>query len=146
MQLIKYKTSDKTYYEQTLHLRNLVLRKPLGKNIFDEDLRIEKENDFYGWETGNRIIATLSVYKGAEGVANLTAFAVEPVYQHQGYGRRLVTFLIADLKKNAYKELKVQARETARPFYEKCGFIVESEPLINKTLKTTDYIMSYSIN
>ena len=36
---IKYGTSD---YNKTLDLRNKVMRKPLGLNIYDEDFSFEK--------------------------------------------------------------------------------------------------------
>lgn len=146
MKLVKYKSYDTDYYTQTLKLRNDVLRRPLGKSIFDEDLTIERENDFYGWVKENQIIATLSTYVKESKTIHLTAFAVAPTYQNQGYGKGLITFLIEDLDKQVYERLSVFARATAKDFYEKCGFTVAGEVIENSILGIDDYLMTRNIN
>ncbi|EOL44556.1 GNAT family N-acetyltransferase [Enterococcus caccae] len=146
MRIIKYGSQDTDFYEQTLHLRNKVLRQPLGKSIFEEDLTIEKENDFYGWEKERQIIATLSIYTKENKVAQLTAFAVEPTYQNKGYGNRLLEFLLDDLGKKGYERVDVSARSSAKTFYEKSGFMVLGNPVVNVALGTEDYLMTRVIN
>lgn len=44
----KFGTEDQEYYRENLILRNEVLRKTIGKNIFDDDLEIEKIIFFMG--------------------------------------------------------------------------------------------------
>ena len=44
----KYKSTDKTIYQASLQLRDVLLRQPIGKSIYEEDLTIEQDNDFYG--------------------------------------------------------------------------------------------------
>lgn len=146
MSVVKYKSQETDLYEQTLQLRNKVLRLPLGKNIFVEDLTIEKENDFYGWEKEHQIIATLSTYLKEDRTIQLTAFAVEPIYQNQGYGKKLVEFLLEDLSKQGYERVDVSARSSAKGFYEKCGFKAIGEPVVNETLGIKDYLMTRTIN
>lgn len=38
---------ESNYYKQVLDLRNRVLREPLGMNLFDEDLREDKESIYF---------------------------------------------------------------------------------------------------
>ncbi|MCO4628890.1 hypothetical protein Si038_00979 [Streptococcus infantarius subsp. infantarius] len=42
----KYKSTDIEVYTESLKIRNDLLRLPIGKDIFEEDLSIEKENIF----------------------------------------------------------------------------------------------------
>jgi len=44
----KYKSTDTEIYKSSLELRNELLRIPFGKSIYDDNLEIEKDNDFYG--------------------------------------------------------------------------------------------------
>lgn len=49
--------------------------------------------------------------------------AVEPKYQHKGYGKKLIEFIEENYRK-LYKTLKVGTGDSpwTIPFYEKCGF------------------------
>ncbi len=49
--------------------------------------------------------------------------AVEPEYQHNGYGKKLIEFIEENYRK-LYKTLKVGTGDSPLtiPFYEKCGF------------------------
>ena len=49
--------------------------------------------------------------------------AVEPEYQHNGYGKKLIEFIEENYRKS-YKTLKVGTGDSPLtiPFYEKCGF------------------------
>ena len=125
----KYKSTDKTIYHASLQLRDVLLRQPIGKSIYEEDLMIEQDNDFYG------------IFQGEE----LTAFAVKQEFQRQGLGKKLVAFLIADLLKRGYHKVIVDARAEARFFYQKCGFTIEKGPVINQKLEVKDYQMKYVI-
>lgn len=142
----KFCSTDILTYQSALELRNDLLRKPIGKNIYDEDLTIEKDNDFYGVFLGDQLIGTLSYFEESAGIAHLTAFAVAEKFQGQGLGRGLVKFLIKDLRRKSFKQINVDARATAKTFYQKCGFLVESGPILNKYLAVEDYKMVYLLN
>ncbi|SFG33999.1 Acetyltransferase (GNAT) domain-containing protein [Sporolactobacillus nakayamae] len=145
MRTIKYKTLDHDYYRQALALRNKVLRKPIGKDIYSENLSIEKDNDFYAVLMDNKIIATFSIFVEAPQVAHLTAFAVEPVFQRQGMGSKLLNYAIEDLKSKNFKQIKVNARSTAHEFYQKNGFEDIGGNYHDNRLGLDGYLMIYEI-
>ncbi|MCO7124378.1 GNAT family N-acetyltransferase [Sporolactobacillus shoreicorticis] len=142
---IKYKTIDRNYYRQALTLRNRVLRKPIGKDIYSEDLSVEKDNDFYAALIDNKVVATFSVFAEAPQIAHLTAFAVEPEFQKQGIGSKLLIDAIGDLKRKHFKQIKVNARSTAYGFYQKNGFKAVGHKYHNDRLGIDDYLMIYEI-
>lgn len=145
MKLIKYTKKDINLYDETLKLRDEILRKPLGKSIFEEDLEIEKDNNFYGIIVDKKLIATLSYYEEKVLVVHLVAFAVLDKYQNKGYGTEIFNFLVDDLRKNNYNKINVNARSTAVNFYKKLGFKIFNGPVYNKDLGIEDYIMEYLI-
>lgn len=141
----KYKSYDTKIYRESLKLRNELLRKPIGKSIYEENLSVEKDNDFYGIFDGEQLIATLSFFEKEPGSAQLTAFAVKEEFQRQGLGQNLVAFLVADLRVRGYHRVLVAARATAKDFYQKCGFQIINGPILNQQLGVADYGMVYEI-
>ena len=79
-----------------------------------------------------------------DGALHLTAFAVKSEYQRKGIGKKLVEMLCKDEQIKGYREIRVDARETAVSFYQKCGFEVSSGSIINKTLGVVDVKMIYT--
>lgn len=112
-----------------------MLRIPIDKSIYDEDLDIEKENDFYGVFQADKLIGTLSFFEEEPRVAHLTAFVIHQSFQRMGLGKELVKFLVADLHQQGYLKLHVDTRAEAKIFYQKCGFPVVEGPILNKKLK-----------
>lgn len=76
-----------------------MLRIPIGKTIYSENLEIEKDNDFYGVFKGQQLIGTLSYYEEEPRAVHLTAFAVKSNHQRNGIGRNLVEMLINDVER-----------------------------------------------
>lgn len=139
-------TSHETQiYHDSLQIRNELLRLPIGKNIFDEDLSIEKENLFFGAFDGEKIIGMLSFYQSKPKTAHLTTFAAKESYQHRGIGSQLVQALINYLRDASYAEIQVDAREEAVLFYQKCHFNVLEGPITNPHLNVIDFKMAYSL-
>ncbi len=110
-------------YNQVLELRNLVLRKPLGMNLFDEDLSGDKDEWIYGlFSPENKIIGSVQ-YRILDGhTVKLRQMAVHPGYQKQGLGRSLVLFTEQQIKNLGYGKIEMHARKVALPFYEKLGY------------------------
>ncbi|WP_086314420.1 hypothetical protein A5821_001987 [Enterococcus sp. 7F3_DIV0205] len=141
----KYKSADSKIYKNSLALRNNLLRIPIQKSIYDENLDLEKENDFYGVFKDEELIGTLSFFEKEPFVAQLTAFAVNKKFQRLGLGKRLVEFLLTDLKSRGYDKICVNARTNAKIFYQKCGFIIVEGPIVNAELGVEDYRMELLI-
>lgn len=141
MKLVKY-DSGTALYQESLVLRNRMLRLPIGKDIFTEDLQIETNNDFYGILVEKKLIATFSIYNEAPFIAHLTAFAVDAPYQKMSYGSQLLAFLINDLEESYYKRINVDARVSAIEFYQKCRFGLVKGPIYHTHLGIDEYKMS----
>lgn len=137
----KFRTKDKSIYNQSLKLRNDLLRLPIGKTVYSENLEIEKNNDFYGAFEEGQLIGTLSYYEEEPQTAHLTAFAVKSNHQRNGVVKQLIEMLIKDLKNKDYKGIRVDTREVAVPFYKKCKFEVVSGPVMNASLEVIDFKM-----
>ena len=141
----KYKSTDKEIYESSLELRNDLLRIPFGKSIYDDNLEIEKDNDFYGVFKNNELIGTFSCFEEAPYNARLTAFAIKSNFQGKGLGKGLVKFSVSDLKRRKYINISCYALSTAKDFYQKCGFLVVEEPVLNENLGVYNYKMDYKL-
>ncbi len=71
----------------------------------------------------NGVKAVCVVTDEGNGVMEIKNIAVAPEYQHRGYGRKLIDFLVSEYK-DKYSILQVGTGDSPLtvPFYEKCGF------------------------
>lgn len=118
-------------YAQECKLRHEVLRKPLGLNLYDENLDVEREQMHFGLfdEAG-----TLHACVIAVGISNTDAkirqMVVRPERQRLGYGKKILQELQAYLALNGYTKLSLHARVSATNFYEQQGFKLTLEEFI----------------
>jgi predicted GNAT family N-acyltransferase len=109
-------------YELELTLRNDVLRKPLGLNIYDEALDKEKNHYHIGVFKGNEIIATLLFIKLDDITVQMKQVAVKEAYRGKGIGKQMVAFAEEFIKAKGYKKIILNSRTTAYGFYKKLGY------------------------
>ena len=71
----------------------------------------------------NGVKAVCVITDEGELTLEIKNIAVEPKYQHKGYGKKLIEFIEENYRK-LYKTLKVGTGDSPLtiPFYEKCGF------------------------
>jgi ribosomal protein S18 acetylase RimI-like enzyme len=112
------------YYEETVRLRQRVLRDPLGLVL--ETSRDPERTFFVAIEDG-RVVGTVAL----EG-HRLKAMAVDT--QGRGIGRRLVERLEEEACARGLPRIELHARQTARGFYAKLGYVAEGETFIEVTL------------
>ena len=117
-------------YEQTVALRDEVLRKPLGLSYDPVELAGEKESFHLALREGNELVACLVLKPLDERCIKMRQLAVRQNAQGKGFGRELVNYAESFLKGRGYEEIVLHARETARGFYEKLGYEVEGDPFI----------------
>jgi N-acetylglutamate synthase-like GNAT family acetyltransferase len=109
-------------YEETVALRDDVLRRPLGLTFTAEQLGAEA-TDFHvacyrdGALAGCLILTPLSADE-----LKMRQVAVEPSMQRRGIGQAMVAFCERFARANGYREITMHARETAVPFYEKLDY------------------------
>lgn len=114
-------------YKDELDLRNQVLRLPLGLDIYDEDLKGEKDDTHLGAFYKGKLVGVLVLTKLGEGVIRMRQVAVDESLRRRGIGKRLVEYAEEFLRSKGYKELMLHSRMTAMEFYKTLGYTVTSE-------------------
>lgn len=128
---VRYGTRD---YDETVALRDEVLRQPLGLSFTPEELR-EDEDSFHlaCWRDG--ILVACLVLEPLPGKrVRMRQLAVRLNFQHRGIGRTLVLYSEAFARECGYEEAILHARETAVGFWEKTGYEVDGERFIEVTI------------
>ncbi len=111
-------------YQETLLLRDRVMRKPLGLDIFQEDFSKEAESVIMGAyaEEDATLLGTVVMSQQAGGFRAVDYLCVDTRLQSRGVGRRL----LAAMEELAHSEgaagIWLEARVSARGFYEKLGY------------------------
>lgn len=102
--------------EETLNIRHKVLwpNKPVDFCKIDND----KEGIHYGLYVNNQLISVASIFLNNDS-ARLRKFATLPDFQGQGYGTKLIEFILEDLSRLKSKTFWCDARESAINFYKK---------------------------
>ena len=109
-------------YEKSLELRDLVLRKPLGMSIYNDNLESDAKDILVGAFLQNELVGTLILSKIDPEVLKMRQVAVNQTLKEIGIGRRLVLFseqLAISLKIHT---IELNARKPVIPFYQKLGY------------------------
>lgn len=118
------------WYGQACELRNELLRKPLGLDLFTEDLAAESGYRHFGMIEENRVVACALAIPVTPEKAKIRQMTVALEYQRQGVGRQLLRNMELDLKQQGIESLELEARSTAVGFYEKLGYITEGNEFL----------------
>lgn len=117
-------------YQSALELRHRVLREPLGLKFTAEELDAEATQWHFAGMLGGRLVATLTAQTLADGSVKLRQMAVEPEFQRQGWGRRLLDEVEQDMAEHGHRFLVLHARQSAVDFYTAGGYQPEGEPFV----------------
>ena len=121
--VIAYGTLD---YEESVALRQEVLRTPLGLVFSPEELEKEAHQIHLVGFSDNKLIATASLVP-EQSACKMRQVAVHPCMQGQGIGSKLVDFCESYAIEKGYQSIHCHAREYAVPFYTKKGYVPEGE-------------------
>jgi N-acetylglutamate synthase-like GNAT family acetyltransferase len=109
-------------YKDELHLRDRVLRKPLGLNLFSENLTKEI-NDFHiGAFDGNVLIGVLILTVLSGEKVKMRQVGVEEIWRGKDVGARLVLYAEEFAKKLGYRTVVLNARTSVVGFYERLKY------------------------
>lgn len=114
-------------YEQMIHLRYEVLRRPLKLTFEIEDLEKEKSDLLIGAFDEEKILGCCLLSKVDKDCVRLRQMAVENNLQGKGIGASMMNFAENIARDQGYKLLVMHARKTAIGFYEKLGYKVASD-------------------
>lgn len=116
-------------YDESVRLRYVVLREPLGLDYTIEQLIEEWDQIHVGIFRSNDALAGCLILKETNpSNIKMRQLAIDPSYQRMGLGAQLVEFSERLAEARDYKELSLHARQEAVPFYLKLGYKITSEP------------------
>ena len=115
-------------YKASLLLRNEVLRKPLGQNLFDEDLSDEVNQVHFVAIEKNKVVGVVVLVPHYKmGVGKLRQMATAEDVRGKGYGIQLVKALEKFAAKKGMDSIILHSRHYAVGFYEKLGYRINSD-------------------
>lgn len=122
---IRWKSED---YQQTLELRDRLLRAPLGLSFDADDVAAEKGQLHFAMLDGKNVIACVVAVPINQGRVKLRQMAVQEDLQGSGVGRSLVEQVESVLVDRGFKTVELHARDIAVGFYEKLGYQTVGDP------------------
>jgi predicted GNAT family N-acyltransferase len=116
---IPYDSDD---YRAALELRNKVLRLPIGRSVYDEDLEREHGEWHFGLKAGSDLVACLVIRPDGPGRVRLRQMVVAADRRGSGLGRQLVEQVEQILLARGIREVYLHARVEAEGFYARLGY------------------------
>ena len=123
IKVIDYGSKD---YSQMIALRYTLLRKPLGLNFTDEEIKKEADDILIGCFDDDKLEGCCMLTKTEAGVVRLRQMAVVSGLQGKGIGKVLLQFAENIARDRGFKKIVMHARKTAIGFYEKSGYKIIS--------------------
>ena len=122
---------DSTDYKVALHLRQQVLRAPLGLNLADESLEVEREQQHFGlFDDNGVLLACVIAVPLSPSMVKLRQMAVATASQRQGLGRTLLSGVETVLSAGGVTTLTLHSRWSAVGFYRRLGYATHGECFI----------------
>ena len=114
-------------YKQMVHLRNEILRKPLGLSFKKEELDREKDDILIGAFEEDKMLGCCLLTRVDNNNVRLRQMAVQNNLQGKGIGASMLNFAENIARDAGYKNMVMHARNTAIHFYEKLGYKITSD-------------------
>ncbi len=121
-------------YQKMVDLRMEILRKPLGLSFTDIDLEKEKQDILIGAFEDDELLACCVLTKIGEDTCKLRQMAVRNKIQRTGLGAAMMNYAEQLAKDAGYKKMVMNARKTAKGFYEKLGYEIKGDEFVEVTL------------
>jgi predicted GNAT family N-acyltransferase len=117
-------------------LRDEVLRKPLGMNLYHEDFTQEKDwIKIGGFDEQNNLIACVMLSQINDDTMKLRQMAVATNCQGHGFGRQIVAFAEVHCLMYKFKKIELHARANAMDFYKKLNYVQIEKPFLEVGLE-----------
>jgi len=128
-------TPNDNDYSNELELRNEILWKTSGLNIYEKPLNENEDYHIIG-KTENNLIACLLLTKINEKTLLMREVSVKKSLQGLGIGKMLTAFSEEFAVKNGYNKIEIHnARLNVVPFYEKQGYSIVGDEFIQFGIK-----------
>lgn len=115
-------------YDECVHLRDTVLRKPLKLNFSLEQLE-DEHNQFHFalYDNTFNMLGCLSFQVVDSHTLKMRQVAVEKAYQNQGHGTEMVIKAEQWALRMGYSRIELHARDQAVAFYTKLNYQMAGE-------------------
>lgn len=110
-------------YEQTLLLRDKVMRQPLGLSIKNEDLSYEQQATTLVVYDSDKLLGTGIYVILDDSTMRVNFLCVDFNLQKAGIGRTILEDIEKRARQLGMKKITLNARLTALDFYKKLGFV-----------------------
>lgn len=117
-QIIPYQSNR---WQEAVHLRENVLRIPLGSTFSNEELEEEKDHIHIAGYLNDRLLVT-AVLVPFGTLLKMQRVAVHEDYRNKNMGSQLLHFCAGYAKKNSFEAIFCHARDTAVNFYRKNAY------------------------
>jgi predicted GNAT family N-acyltransferase len=125
-------------------LRQEVLRKPLGLDLYTQDFSAEKKWLSIGAFNEDNLVGCVMLSTINETTIQLRQMAVSIAFQGNGIGNQLLCFVQNYCVQNIISTIILHARKNAIPFYKQFGFTVIGDEYLEVGLP--HFSMQKSIN
>lgn len=132
--VISLAAHDSVLWHAAVHLRRGILRTPLGLDFNAEDLARESTDTHFVAISLGKLIGTVVLTPLEADTVKLRQMAVAEDLRGQGVGEALLRAFEAYARAVGTQKITLAARETARRFYERNGYVAEGEGFIEVTI------------
>ena len=116
-------------YDESVYLRDLLLRKPIGKSLNIIGVRHEyKQTSLGAYDMLDHLLGVVMLKPKSGTTVRLRQMVVDEESQGRGIGRALVQAALDRAQQMGYERIICHARKDVVGFYEKFGFSVSGEP------------------
>jgi len=110
-------------YDSSVHLRDLILRKPLKLEFTPEQLAEEYDSFHFAYlDDDFDMLGCLVMKPEDNNSVRMRQVAVSDSYQKQGIGTAMVIYVEKWAKERDFKTIILHARDNAIPFYENLNY------------------------
>jgi predicted GNAT family N-acyltransferase len=113
-------------YQEAVHLRESILRQPLGLRFSAEELENEKQHIQIAGILNDEVIAT-AVLVPEGNICKMQRVVVKDSLQNQSIGSQLMRFCEDHARSLGFKAIYCHARDSAVKFYLNNHYLAESE-------------------
>ena len=129
---------DSYEYKEGFRMRNEILRKPRGKNLYQEELPHEKTSYHIVALKERKVIGVICWYKKGEyGIVKHLVVSEEA--RGAGIGKMLLERAESNMGEEKMKYSFLKARLTAKRFYEKMGYSAKGDVMESDIRHITMY-------
>lgn len=109
-------------YDESVRLRDDILRKPLNMVFYAEDLAKEYNQTHIGYYENGVLLGCMVLQDYGNGQAKMRQVAVAESQQGRGIGKKMVAFFETYARDKGFTKVVLHAREVACSFYDKLDY------------------------